>query len=991
MKVETSQLHLAVCRRAQPYVLWLIQALAVVLTVAQTPSEPPKPADDNYDIQSLFEQAGNLMEEGEWEKALVPLEKIMKEFGPSGFQDFGPAFGVMHYRHGFCLKNLKRLEEALAAYEQCYKNGQNQKDTPKDKLNPVWELSLLEMGVIKQALGRYAEAVKDYEAFAAKPAPAGSYDDAAFRVQAATAYSKAGMPDRAKALLDQLFNGVGGVKPRPDGLFRALMALIENLTSAANASPATERQAHEFIDANIDRLALSPYDMARYDFNTRLLALARVASDNHQQTLAIRLISLMASSSDVVRDLQMRALKYKDKVPDLLKQELEKHTKLAEADDSLDWVAALTLAACHEKLGNFAPGFAIYTYGLTAAPKSPHRPIFLFGAMRCALAIGQGEFAKDLGERFRKEFPKHEYAGNVGTLMLENLFQTKQYEEAARVAAEVRATLPADSPDYDLTGFIIGASLFNLGKVKEAFTELENHAKQFPESKFKEAVRYFEASSLVRLKDWKAAGERLDAFIKDFPNSEYLGYALTDRSTCHFQLSEFQKCLETTDELMKQRPDFADLDRAVAMRGDAHLMLNANEQAEAAYLKAKQLAEAAGEAHAPVIARALVQLVRVATALEKPQDVLKYYDEHIAKYQGGPYDAEIIIGALEPLKEAKRGKEALDALEKVILRLGAAETATGLEEAIGSYTTHYAEIVGPEPLLERLMNFVPDGVKVNDALKAWLLMARVDLLENQAYQDNFPKRTAQIQVAMEELGKFDKSALATYILVQVGRHLAANNTPESDKLAVEWFQAVLDRGQSDHYPLALMGRARVLGKGGDDALFKEAISAFDSVIKELKDKPEYVEEAMLEKGRLYFSKQMWSEAQAAFSAMTKDTRFTRTRAEVYFKLGRAYEELQKPDEALEVYSAFVGPPLENVIQYSAEARVRAVEIQLKKGQASNKEKAFKVVKDTVARMYKYNQHEQAGPHLVRAREIYKQLRVELKKPVEPDEGLWGIE
>jgi hypothetical protein len=92
-------------------------------------------------------------------------------------------------------------------------------------------------------------------------------------------------------------------------------------------------------------------------------------------------------------------------------------------------------------------------------------------------------------------------------------------------------------------------------------------------------------------------------------------------------------------------------------------------------------------------------------------------------------------------------------------------------------------------------------------------------------------------------------------------------------------------------------------------------------------------------------------------------------------------------EALEAFTPFVAPPLENFVDYSAEARVRAVEIQIKKG---NKDKAFRLVKDTVSRMYKLSSHPVGGPHILRAKDLYKTLRDELKKPAEPDEGLWGI-
>jgi tetratricopeptide (TPR) repeat protein len=192
----------------------VLRSLFAVLVLALLSGAPAHAQTEDLNIQTLFEKAGSLMEEGNWAGALIPLETIMKEYGPSGYTDFGPAFGVMHYRHGFCLKNLKRLDDALKAYEACYTQGKNAKDTPKDKLNPVWELSLLEMAIIKQAQGKYAEAIKDYEAFARQPAPAGTYDDAAFRVQVASCYSKAGMPDKAKGLLDQLITGAGGVTPK---------------------------------------------------------------------------------------------------------------------------------------------------------------------------------------------------------------------------------------------------------------------------------------------------------------------------------------------------------------------------------------------------------------------------------------------------------------------------------------------------------------------------------------------------------------------------------------------------------------------------------------------------------------------------------------------------------------------------------------------------------------------------------------------------------
>ena len=979
-------------QRLRLLTLAAVLSLGTSTASAQQPAAPaPAPAEavnyDELDLQGLFEKAGELMEAANWEEALKPLNILIKDFGENAVEEYGPMFGVMYYRRAFCLKNLKRFDEALADYEVSYKKFPNTPGTPPGKKNPVFELARLEMGIIKQVTGKFEDALVDYEAFAAAPAPPGTYDDTAFRIQAASCYTKAGKAERGRQLIEQLFQPTtpGATAPRPDALMRALLTLADDWTSSV--SPDAEKEAHQFIDKYGRQFSVSAFDMQRFEFNNRIVALARKAADNNQTTLAIRLISLMASPSDILEDLQARAQRMLPAVSEALQKEIEKATAELTATDGIHWIARLSLAGAYERGGNAAAAFSIYQRGLQQLPSGPHRELVLFGAMRSALALGHMEFAQTLGDTFRKEFPSSKYAGNVNTMQLESLFFTRRYDDALQLANSLRPDLEEKSADRDLADFVIAASLFHLDRPAEAVPELLKHAQTFPESRFKEYTRYFAASANQKLKDWKAAGDLLDAFIKDFPTSEFAAFALLDRGSCYFQLGDHQKCLDVLGDLQKRFPDFVNLDTGIAMRGDAHLMLNNNEQAEAAYLKARELAAAAGPEHAPTLGRVLVQLVRVSKALEKQDAVIQYYDEYMKDHANGLYDADIIVSSIAALKEAKRGPEALDALEKVIIRLGSSDTGTGVEEAIGSYTEHAIEVSGPEALLEKLLQFVPEGTKINNTLRAWLIMARVDLLQNDEYKDQFPKRAAQIQVAFEELRTFDKKELATYILVQVGRNLANQDKPETNAVAIEWFDAVLERGNTDHYPLALMGKARILASSGDASSFDDAIDAFDKVIRDLKDKPEYVEEAMLAKGRLYYGKQQWKEASQVLFDMQSNAAFTRNRPEVFAKLARSYEEQGKLKEALEAYTPFVAPPFEGYVDFSAEARVRAAEIVLKQG---DKGKAFRLIKDTVSRMHKMNKHPVAGPHIERAKELYKKLKVETQAKDDPDEGIWGV-
>lgn len=955
---------------------------------APAPAAPAAPVDyDTLDLQGLFEKAGELMEAANWEEALKPLNILIKDFGKDAMTEYGPMFGVMYYRRGFCLKNLKRFNEAIADYETCYKQFPNTPKTPPGQKNPVFELARLEMGIIKQATGKFEDALVDYEAFAAAPAPAGTYDDTAFRIQAAACYTKAGKTERGHKLIEQLFQPTtpGATAPRGDALMRALLTLVDDWTSST--SPDAEKEAHQFIDKYGTRFSVAAFDMQRFEFNNRLVALARKASDNNQTSLAIRLIGLMASPSDILEDLQTRAQRMAPNVTEALQKEITNATTNLTAPDNIHWVAQLSLAGAYERSGNPATAFAIYQRCLEQLPASPHRELILFGAMRAALALGHMEFAQNLGDTFRKEFASSKYAANVNTMQLESLFFTQRYKEALDLANSLRSSLEEKSADRDLADFVVAASLFHLDSPREALPELLKHAQAYPDSRFKEYARYFAASANQKIKDWQAAGTLLDSFIKDFPTSQFLPFALLDRGSCYFQLGDHPKALDTLGELQKQFPDFVNLDTAIAMRGDAHLMLNNNEQAEASYLKARELAAAAGPDHAPTLGRVLVQLVRVSKALQKNDAIIQFYDEYMKDHAGSFYDADIIVSSIAALKEAKRGSEALEALEKVIIRLGSSDEGTGVEEAIGSYTEHAIEVSGPEALLEKLQNFVPERTKVNNTLRAWLIMARVDLLEKDEYKDKFPKRAAQIQVAFEELRTFDKKELATYILVQVGRNLASQDKPETNALALEWFDAVLDRGTTDHYPLALMGKARILASSGEASAFDDAIDAFDKVIRDLKDKPDYVEEAMLAKGRLYYGKQKWKEASQVLFDIQSNAAFTRNRPEVFAKLARSYEEQGKLKEALEAYTPFIAPPFENYVDYSAEARVRAAEIVLKQG---DKAKAFRLIKDTVSRMYKQAKHPVAGPYIERAKGLYKQLKVETQAKDEPDEGIWGV-
>jgi tetratricopeptide (TPR) repeat protein len=945
--------------------------LSAVLLLAQTAEE------GDMNIDGLFAKSGQLMEAKQWTEALAVMDTIMKEYGEQGFDDFGPVFGVMHYRRGYCLKNLQRFDEAVAAYEVCYNKGSNPPNVDAGMKNPVWELAMLEIGIVRQAQGKFKEAVKAYETFASKPPPAGSYDEASFRVVVAQAYEKAGQPERAKMLFDQIFSGT--IKATPEAAFRGFLAQMEGWINEALPGEELAKRAHASLSANAGKMALSPYEMLKHDFTGKVVFLANKALEMKQATLAIRLLRLIPSVEDGLEDLRGRAFSAVGGPPADLSAELTRWEAEAKKDDHADVAPMLLMASAYDLLGDAAMALAIVQEAEQKHPKSAQRSLVLFGGMRYALGTKNNALSEQWGQKFKAEFPTHSLAGNVHTVMLENLFFTQRYDEALKLAVELQGK---ESKEKELADFIVAACRYNLGQDAQAVVDLGHYLKTYPQGKYAEPCLYFEASTLVRMRQYEAAVPKLTAFENGHDSSQYFPYALLDHASCLFQLRQYAACIEVVLRMEKRAAGFDLLGKAIGMAADCHLMQSQYAEAQKRYEQA--LVTAKGDD----AGRILVQLTRVALALGKTEEALKHYDMYAKSHMGGAHDAEAIVSAMEPLKSVGRGKEALDALEKVVVSLGSKPNAVGAEEALGSYVDLYAAVEGPVKLLERLENFSSGAAqKFPPSFQAWLLMARINVLQKEEWQAQFPKAAAQSIVAFQELEKFPRTELSPAILTHMGRSYAAKNDPSSHVLAGEFFEAVLERGPSDQYAVALSGQARLLARSGTAADKVKALQSLERVITELRDQPAYVEEAMLEKGRILFAQEKWKESAETFFAMQGDKRFTQTRGEVFYRLGLSYEALGMMDKALEAYTPFVAPPLESMVQYSAEARYRAASIQVKQG---NKEKAYRLARDTISRMYKLANDPKGGGFIEKSRGLYKQLRDELKMEPHKDELLWGV-
>ena len=120
--------------------------------------------------------------------------------------------------------------------------------------------------------------------------------------------------------------------------------------------------------------------------------------------------------------------------------------------------------------------------------------------------------------------------------MLTGLFFEGEYDLCLEVATVMEPKLPKGSKQHDICLHVLGGSLYYTAQFDKAVEPLKRHVKEYPESQFKVAAQYFDASNYAQLQIWDKAAGLLDKFLKADPNPKenaYLPFALYDLSLIH--------------------------------------------------------------------------------------------------------------------------------------------------------------------------------------------------------------------------------------------------------------------------------------------------------------------------------------------------------------------------------------------------------------------------------------------------------------------------
>jgi len=811
-------------------------------------------------IQDAWSQSLTAMKAQKWSEAHAILARVCSAYDKRAALLFGPKFGWFWYHKGYCELKLKRWGDAMKSFEHCYKKYPNNARGP-DKAGDAINISfnhyhkkaLLKWGDAAVGAEDYETAIRMYKKFLAERDPKrDTYERGAFYINLALSYFKLeNLPEGIRNLEVAITNKEEF--PTPDaGIMVAFRALVEAVIETSK-----EPVLIDFLSKNRAHIKLAPFRMHRYA--NIFMKLAADALSAEMLRAAFELYALVPSTRGAIDDIRARLAQvgpvdreFADPPESqniihkkVMEEDLETLQARLSSGDPYEVVALAATAYIHEQHGNVRGAYACYEILERFYNKSKAREKHLYNLVRTSALIGEVLVTERYGSLFLKVFPNSKHVESVRSMMLTSLFLEAEYEKCIEVATVMLPKLASPSKQHDICLHVLGGSYYYTGKFDMAQELLDEHAKTYPESQFRTAALYFQASNLSRLQYWSRAAKLLDEFLAEYPDPKqnaFLPFALYDRANCHYAEEELDPALVKLNRIESEFPGAAIMEMAFNLKGNVLETQGEFDQAEQYYLKGLELAER--KENRIVASESLFYLVALLGAEKRGKeknprvgDAVPYYDKFWQEYESdSPYKAQVAVAGVHALKEAGRIREALERLQGVITELAVTKGAFGLEEAINSYTEAYLEEYSAEKLKEHYYNFPGIDARNREA-QALLRIALITVFEDRARsaekekeEEALRQANAMVKVLFEDLkNDFNPPQLSNYILVRLGDYLREKTA--APRQAVPYYREVIDREDQAYRFSAYFGLADILGGSSEPAETEEALRSLEHVFK----------------------------------------------------------------------------------------------------------------------------------------------------------------
>ena len=860
-----------------------------------------------------------------WNEALQALTSATSAFDKNAMKLYGPQFGWFWYHKGFCELKLQKYPEAIKSFKHCYEKYPNKKDN-EQSINLYHKKALLKWGESEQGAKQYAEAIKQYKKFLTERDPKKDrFPRGSFYTNLAICHFKVDKISGGVENFQIAIKGKDTFPTPPAGIMAGFQSFCE-----AAIKKKDEKALLDFFKENRDDIVFLPWEAQPYSPN--FMKLAADAMNAEMTQVGFELYALVPSS-ELAEDSLKGALNqlgnfnttFSDKATVYNKTAMEEQLKQSrkyKKEGKLPEVTALAATAyIHETNGNIRGAFGAYDLLEKFHNDTPKdkRENYLYQLVRTSSLVGLVLKTEEEGQKFLKLFPGSKHVESVRQLMLTGLFFEGEYELCLEVATVMEPKLPKGSKQHDTCLHVLGGSYYYTGQFDKALEPLQKHVKDYPESQFKVAAQYFEASNLAQLQIWDKASQLLDKFLKAYPtpkDNAYLPFALYDRANCHFASEEYPKALEALSRVENEFPDAGNIELVFNLKGNIFQTEGDKEAANSYYTKALDTAQR--KENDVVSGESLYYLVGLLGEEKSDtiQQAIPYYDQFWERYgDNSPYKAQVAVAGLPALKTAGRTEEGLDRLQGVISQLSKLPGAYGLEEAINSFTKFYLEDHSETELKDLYYNF-PDIRAEDKAAQALLRIAIIGVFEDKAKtaekakdNEDAGKATSMIKILFNDLkNDFDKTNLSNFILVSIGDYLREKtNSPAQ---AAPYYEEVLNRTDQNYRFNARFGLADVYGRSNDKKQNNKAVEQLIAVYTNSTDNKQQ-QQALYRAVEVLAKLEKWEETKKrAKEFLDPKLEYNQYAPFVSYALAQAYENLGEKDNAqityFQVYSTYRG-------------------------------------------------------------------------------------
>lgn len=712
------------------------------------------------------------------------------------------------------------------------------------------------------------------------------------------------------------------MKTSDNGIVAAFLAL-----SQAVIEKKDEQAMVDFLNKNRADITLEPYQM--FEFTPVFMKLAANALEAEMFVASFNLYALIPDSEDVLQDIKVRIAQLggrpgiKDGLNlialDRLKKGVAKIEKKQKEGASFDAQVLTAMAYLHDKVANQRGVFGVLEQLELYYSNCKKREDNLYNLVRVASLIGEIFDTEKYGSRFIKDFPESDKVESVRRMMLSSLFFGGEYVKSLEVSQYMIDKVAKGSEQHDICLFVLGGSHFYLGHFEKAQPFLDQHVKEYPESKFVMHSEYFQGSNLTRLQYWEKAAKLLDAFLGKYPEPSkniYLPNALYDRANCHFSESEYPPALTIIEQLEKDYTNSAVIDMSYNMKGNILESTAKLAEAEKYYILAMEVAEkrsnhlVAGEALSY-----LVGMLGMEPTKKKPnpriKDAVPYYDKFMKHYSGSPYKPQVVVYGMPSMGAVDRLDEALSNLEGVITALAGLENQMYLEECVNAYSKAFLEKKGNTP--EMLKNLYYDFPGINFNNKRTLALLRIAIIG--VYESEIQKAiTAKdtklegkykqgIRALFEDLKtEFNPKELTNFVLLRVGDYLREKTS--APKQSVAYYEELLGRKDNFGEFKARLGIADVMGRSDNAADNKKALLQLAEVYKRAKDDRGTQEKALFRMVEINAKIGDWKACETRSREYLKE-KFTKKTSMVSYLFAKSFDERKEENDALFYYSMVV--------------------------------------------------------------------------------------